>query len=91
MCGVVCQVAADPELKYVAQRAFTSYVRSVSLQPNKDVFDASALPLDAFSEVRLFVFTSGASLPITGKSSLARFPPPSAAACVHPTLCTRTV
>jgi hypothetical protein len=50
--GAMGQVAADPELKYVAQKAFTSYIRSVSLQPNKDVFDASQLPLDAFAEVR---------------------------------------
>ena len=35
-----------PELKYTAQRALISYVRSVHLQSNKDVFDASALPLE---------------------------------------------
>ena len=35
-----------PDLKYTAQRAFVSYVRSVHLQSNKDIFDASALPLD---------------------------------------------
>ena len=45
-------MAADPELKYVAQRAFTSYIRSISLQPNKDVFDVTQLPLDAYAEVR---------------------------------------
>eukprot|EP00939_MAST-03C_sp_MAST-3C-sp1_P004720 g4720.t1 len=39
-------VAEDPELKTLAQKAFVSYVRSVHLQPNKDVFDSSALSLD---------------------------------------------
>lgn len=43
------QVAADPDLKYLAQRAFASYVRSVYLQPNKEVFDVSKLPLDDFA------------------------------------------
>jgi hypothetical protein len=46
------QVAADPELKTLAQRAFVSYVRSVSIQPNKDVFNVGAMNLDAYAEVR---------------------------------------
>jgi ATP-dependent RNA helicase DDX10/DBP4 len=49
---VRAEVAADTELKTLAQKAFKSYVKSVALQPNKDVFDVHALPLDAFAEVR---------------------------------------
>jgi ATP-dependent RNA helicase DDX10/DBP4 len=41
--GVLSQ---RPELKYTAQRALVSYVRSVHLQSNKDVFDAATLPLE---------------------------------------------
>ena len=36
-----------PELKYTAQRAFVSYIRSVHLQGNKSIFDVSTLPLSA--------------------------------------------
>lgn len=43
---VAAEVAADKDLKYLAQRAFVSYVRSVHLQPNKDVFDVDSLPLE---------------------------------------------
>ncbi|KAL1527129.1 hypothetical protein AB1Y20_015811 [Prymnesium parvum] len=39
-------LAQRPELKHTAQRAFVSYVRSVHLQGNKEVFDARSLPLD---------------------------------------------
>ena len=46
---VAAEVAADPELKYVAQRAFVSYVRSVLLQGNKAVFDVNALDLPALA------------------------------------------
>lgn len=38
------------DIKYTAQRAVVSYVRSVRLQANKEVFDAAALPLQAFAE-----------------------------------------
>jgi ATP-dependent RNA helicase DDX10/DBP4 len=38
------------DIKYTAQRAVVSYVRSVRLQANKEVFDATALPLQAFAE-----------------------------------------
>lgn len=37
-------LSKDQELKEVAQRALVSYLRSVFLQPNKAVFDASKLP-----------------------------------------------
>ncbi|ORX41183.1 P-loop containing nucleoside triphosphate hydrolase protein [Kockovaella imperatae] len=40
----------DPEIKYLAQRAFISYMRSVHLQKDKTVFDLSELPAEAFAE-----------------------------------------
>ena len=43
-------LAERSELKYTAQRAFVSYVRSVALQGEKAVFDAKALPLQALAE-----------------------------------------
>ena len=46
---MAAEVAADPELKYVGQRAYVSYVRSVLLQRNKKVFDVNALPLHDFA------------------------------------------
>ncbi|KAI9592977.1 P-loop containing nucleoside triphosphate hydrolase protein [Syncephalis fuscata] len=39
----------DPEIKYLGQKAFVSYVRSVYLQKNKDIFDVNALPLEEFA------------------------------------------
>lgn len=42
-------LAAEPSLKYLAQKAFVSYMRSVFLQPAKDVFDVNALPAEEFS------------------------------------------
>jgi len=46
---MAAEVAADPELKYVGQRAYVSYVRSVLLQRNKEIFDVNALPLHDFA------------------------------------------
>ncbi|KAJ3205764.1 ATP-dependent RNA helicase dbp4 [Entophlyctis luteolus] len=40
----------DPEIKYLGQKAFISYVRSVHLQSNKEVFDVSKLPLEEFAD-----------------------------------------
>lgn len=40
----------DPELKYLGQKAFVSYVRSIYLQSDKSTFDVTALPLDAYAE-----------------------------------------
>ena len=37
--------ASDPDMKFLAQKAFIAYVKSVYLQRNKDVFDVHALPL----------------------------------------------
>ncbi|UIZ23266.1 hypothetical protein KXD40_003774 [Peronospora effusa] len=47
---VASVVAGDKEIKALAQKAFMSYVRSVYLQPDREVFDTTALPLDAFAE-----------------------------------------
>lgn len=40
----------DPELKYLGQKAFVSYVRSIHLQSDKFTFDVTALPLDSYAE-----------------------------------------
>ncbi|KAI9143400.1 P-loop containing nucleoside triphosphate hydrolase protein [Paraphysoderma sedebokerense] len=39
-----------PEVKYLGQKAFICYLRSVYLQKNKDVFDVHALPHAKFAE-----------------------------------------
>ena len=39
----------DPELKYLGQKAFVSYVKSVHIQKDKDVFKLNELPLEEFS------------------------------------------
>lgn len=39
----------DPELKYLGQKAFVSYVRSVHIQKDKEVFKLNELPLEQFS------------------------------------------
>ncbi|MCJ1429006.1 ATP-dependent RNA helicase dbp4 [Sticta canariensis] len=39
----------DPELKYLGQKAFVSYVRSVHIQRDKEIFKLSELPLEEFS------------------------------------------
>eukprot|EP00730_Choanoeca_flexa_P014908 TRINITY_DN6692_c0_g1_i1.p1 TRINITY_DN6692_c0_g1~~TRINITY_DN6692_c0_g1_i1.p1 ORF type:complete len:731 (+),score=200.44 TRINITY_DN6692_c0_g1_i1:317-2194(+) len=41
--------AEIPEVKYLAQKCFISYVRSVFLQPNKAVFKATELPTEEFA------------------------------------------
>jgi ATP-dependent RNA helicase DDX10/DBP4 len=43
-------VFKDPELKYLAQKAFSSYVRSIYLQKDKEVFSMAQLPLEEFAE-----------------------------------------
>lgn len=40
----------DPELKYLGQKAFVSYVRSIHLQSDKSIFDVTALPLETYAE-----------------------------------------
>ena len=39
----------DPELKYLGQKAFISYVRSIYVQRDKEVFQLQRLPLEEFS------------------------------------------
>lgn len=39
----------DPELKYLGQKAFISYVRSIHIQKDKSVFKLHELPLEEFS------------------------------------------
>ena len=39
----------DPELKYLGQKAFVSYVRSVHIQRDKEVFKLNELPFEEFS------------------------------------------
>ncbi|KAI9358024.1 P-loop containing nucleoside triphosphate hydrolase protein [Pilaira anomala] len=39
----------DPEIKYLAQRAFVAYMRSIYLQRNKKVFDVTALPAEEYA------------------------------------------
>ncbi|XP_006455286.1 hypothetical protein AGABI2DRAFT_153325 [Agaricus bisporus var. bisporus H97] len=40
----------DPEIKYLAQRAFVSYLRSIYLQKHKSVFKIDELPVERFAE-----------------------------------------
>jgi ATP-dependent RNA helicase DDX10/DBP4 len=39
----------DPELKYLGQKAFISYVKSIHVQKDKEIFKVKDLPLDAFA------------------------------------------
>ncbi|KAI4250646.1 MAG: hypothetical protein L6R42_008696, partial [Xanthoria sp. 1 TBL-2021] len=39
----------DPELKYLGQKAFISYVKSIHLQKDKEVFKLNRLPLEEYS------------------------------------------
>lgn len=41
--------AEDATVKYLAQKSFISYMRSVYLQSNKEVFKVEALPADAYA------------------------------------------
>ncbi|RPA98079.1 DEAD-domain-containing protein [Choiromyces venosus 120613-1] len=39
----------DPELKYLGQKAFVSYCRSISVQKDREVFKLEELPLDEYA------------------------------------------
>lgn len=39
----------DPELKYLGQKAFISYVKSIYVQKDKEVFNLKELPLEEFA------------------------------------------
>ncbi|GMM39043.1 RNA-dependent ATPase [Saccharomycopsis crataegensis] len=41
---------SNPELKYLAQKAFISYFRSIHLQSDKEVFDINKLPSEEFAK-----------------------------------------
>ena len=43
-------VAAEPKLKYLAQRAFIGYARSIHMRSDKDVFNVHELPLKEYCE-----------------------------------------
>ncbi|KAF7329958.1 RNA helicase [Mycena kentingensis (nom. inval.)] len=40
----------DPEVKYLGQRAFVSYLRSIYLHKDKSIFKVAELPTDRFAE-----------------------------------------
>ncbi|PCH36854.1 DEAD-domain-containing protein [Wolfiporia cocos MD-104 SS10] len=40
----------EPEIKYLGQRAFVSYLRSVHLQKDKSIFKLTELPVERFAE-----------------------------------------
>ncbi|KAF5348907.1 hypothetical protein D9756_009812 [Leucocoprinus leucothites] len=40
----------DPEIKYLGQRAFVSYLRSIYLQKDKSIFKIDELPVECFAE-----------------------------------------
>ncbi|KIK84532.1 hypothetical protein PAXRUDRAFT_152885 [Paxillus rubicundulus Ve08.2h10] len=40
----------DPEIKYLGQRAFVSYIRSVYLHKDKSIFNVGELPVEKFAE-----------------------------------------
>lgn len=43
------QCAEEPSLKYLGQKCFISYMRSVFLQSNKEVFRFDKLPIEDFA------------------------------------------
>lgn len=46
---IAAEVAADAQLKELAQKAFASYLRSVYLQKDKEVFQLSSIPVLEYS------------------------------------------
>ncbi|KAI0786991.1 P-loop containing nucleoside triphosphate hydrolase protein [Abortiporus biennis] len=40
----------DPDIKYLGQRAFVSYMRSIHLQKNKEIFKVEELPVERYAE-----------------------------------------
>ncbi|MCO5612623.1 hypothetical protein L7F22_066892 [Adiantum nelumboides] len=42
-------LSKDPDLKYMAQRAFITYLRSIHLRGDKEIFDVTKLPLDDYA------------------------------------------
>ena len=60
---LAAEVAADPELKVFAQRAFSAYVRSVALQPRRDVFNVDEMDLGLYAESLGLAITPTVKLP----------------------------
>lgn len=46
---LAAEVAADNDLRQLAQRAFVSYIRSIALQPNKSIFSLSDISAREFA------------------------------------------
>ena len=42
-------VSSKPELNGLAKKAYKSYLRSVYLMPNKEIFQVDQLPLEEFA------------------------------------------
>ncbi|KAJ7558896.1 hypothetical protein O6H91_04G061000 [Diphasiastrum complanatum] len=42
-------LSKDPDLKYMAQRSFVTYLRSIHVRSDKSVFDVSKLPINEFA------------------------------------------
>ena len=43
-------IAENKDIKHLAERAFVSYIRSIFLMPNKEMFNVQVLPLKKFAE-----------------------------------------
>ncbi|GJP75820.1 hypothetical protein CLOP_g6220 [Closterium sp. NIES-67] len=44
--GLAALLSKDPEIKYLAQRSLVTYLRSIHVQSNKEVFDVTKLPVE---------------------------------------------
>ena len=42
-------LSKDPDLKYMAQRAFVTYLKSIHLRGNKEIFDVTQLPVEEYA------------------------------------------
>lgn len=42
-------LSKDPDLKYMAQRAFITYLRSIHIRGDKEIFDVTKLPLEEYA------------------------------------------
>lgn len=42
-------LSKDPDLKYMAQRAFVTYIRSIHIRGDKEIFDVTKLPLEEYA------------------------------------------
>ncbi|KAL2609428.1 hypothetical protein R1flu_028001 [Riccia fluitans] len=47
--AIAALVSKNPELKYLGQKAFITYLRSIHLQKNKGIFDVKALPIAEYA------------------------------------------